>query len=53
MSDPVGTTSGFSSGHQITIFDLDQQPHNQQDVDLLYKLYQQKRIDSQSASLPC
>lgn len=51
MSDPImptSTTSSTSSERKITVFDLDQQAHSQQDVDLLYDIYQVKRIDSQS-----
>jgi hypothetical protein len=49
MSDPMGTTSSASSERRIMIFDLDQQPHSQQDIDLLFKIYQKKRIEEQSA----
>lgn len=47
MSDPV-VTSSASSERKITIFDLDQQSHSQEDIDLLFKIYQGKRIDAQS-----
>lgn len=32
---------------QMTVFDLDQLPHDQQDVDMLYRIYVDKRINSQ------
>jgi hypothetical protein len=44
----ITTSSGKPSEHQITIFDLDQLPHDQQDVDMLYRIYVDKRIDSQA-----
>lgn len=37
------------SEQKITIFDLDQLPHGQTDVDLLYRIYGDKRIESQAA----
>jgi hypothetical protein len=48
MSDPFGTTSSTASERKITVFDLDQQAHSQQDVDLLFNIYQTKRIESQA-----
>jgi len=51
MSDPVvttTTTSNTSSERKITIYDLDQQAHSQEDIDVLFKIYQNKRIDAQS-----
>src|SRR5690349_9986287 len=51
MSDPVvtsTTSTNTASERKITIFDLDQQAHSQEDVDLLFKIYQTKRINAQS-----
>jgi hypothetical protein len=50
MAD-INVTSAASSTpseSRIVIFDLDQLPHDQEDVDLLYRIYQDKRIAAQS-----
>ena len=43
----INQSDGKPSQHQITVFDLDQQPHGQQDVDMLFRIYTEKRIDAQ------
>jgi hypothetical protein len=43
----LNPSDGKPSQHQITVFDLDQLPHDQQDVDMLYRIYAEKRIESQ------
>jgi hypothetical protein len=43
----ITPSDGKPSQHQITVFDLDQLPHDQQDVDMLYRIYAEKRIDAQ------